>query len=87
MAAHALNLLTYKPISLWVEMGAYEALWVETKAWFKSIAEKFREHPGALPSDFFAMHQDSPRAIRGASRCAPAKGRREALRHPIARRR
>lgn len=61
MAAHALNSLAYKPISPWVEMGAYEALWAETKAWFKSIAEKFREHPGALPSDFFAMHQDVPK--------------------------
>ncbi len=34
------------------ELGAYEALWAREGAWFKSIAAGFREHPGALPSDF-----------------------------------
>jgi DNA processing protein len=34
------------------ELGAYEALWSEEGAWFKSIANLFREHPGAVPSDF-----------------------------------
>ncbi len=34
------------------ELGAYEALWAREGAWFKSIAEGFRQHPGALPSDF-----------------------------------
>jgi DNA processing protein len=34
------------------ELGAYEALWAAEGAWFKSIAELFREHPGAMPSDF-----------------------------------
>jgi DNA processing protein len=33
-------------------MGAYEALWADQRTWFKSLAEKFRENPGSLPSDF-----------------------------------
>ena len=40
------------PISPLREMGAYEALWLEAKASFKSIAERFAHDPGALPSDF-----------------------------------
>ncbi len=43
---------TIRPISPFREMGAYEALWSETKASFKWIADKFREHPGSVPSDF-----------------------------------
>lgn len=55
---------SHRPISPWREMGAYEALWAEEKAWFKSIAEKFAAHPGAVPSDFFALngHGDIPEA-------------------------
>lgn len=34
------------------ELGAYEVLWEEPKATFKSISAKFAEHPGAVPSDF-----------------------------------
>ena len=34
------------------ELGAYEAMWAREGAWFKSIAESFRSHPGAIPSDF-----------------------------------
>ena len=34
------------------EMGAYEALWLEKGASFKTIAEKFAANPKALPSDF-----------------------------------
>lgn len=40
------------PISPYREVGAYEALWTEAKASFRWIAEKFREHPGVVPSDF-----------------------------------
>lgn len=39
-------------ISPYREVGAYEALWTETKASFRWIAEKFRERPGSVPSDF-----------------------------------
>lgn len=41
-----------RAISPFREMGAYEALWSEFRASFKLIADKFREHPGAVPSDF-----------------------------------
>jgi DNA processing protein len=34
------------------ELGAYEALWAREGTWFKSIAEKFREHQDAVPTDF-----------------------------------
>jgi len=41
-----------RTISPFRELGAYEALWQNTKATFKSIAEKFAERPGSVPSDF-----------------------------------
>ena len=34
------------------ELGAYEALWDRDKTWFKSLADEFAAHPGAVPSDF-----------------------------------
>jgi DNA processing protein len=52
MASMTLSLST--PISPSIEMGAYEALWLEMGTWFKNLAEKFRAHPGALPSDILA---------------------------------
>lgn len=33
-------------------MGAYEALWLEEKATFKTIADRFKRDPLAMPSDF-----------------------------------
>ncbi|KGD60733.1 SMF protein [Alcanivorax jadensis T9] len=33
-------------------MAAYEALWIRDGATFKRIADKFRQHPDFLPSDF-----------------------------------
>ncbi|WP_084396417.1 DNA-processing protein DprA [Henriciella aquimarina] len=41
-----------EPVSPYLEMGAYEALWLEKGASFKSIADRFRNDPEALPSDF-----------------------------------
>lgn len=41
-----------EPVSPYLEMGAYEALWLEKGASFKSIADRFRQDPLALPSDF-----------------------------------
>ena len=40
------------PISPLLEIGAYEALWLEEGATFKTIADKFRKDVSALPSDF-----------------------------------
>jgi DNA processing protein len=34
------------------ELGAYEALWEEPGATFKTLSEKFAARPGAVPSDF-----------------------------------
>lgn len=39
-------------VSPLLELGAYEALWDQKGASFKSLAEKFDSEPGALPSDF-----------------------------------
>lgn len=44
--------LTVPAISPLLEMGAYEALWLQQGASFKTIADKFREKPGSVPSDF-----------------------------------
>ena len=43
--------LVRPPISPWREMGAYEALWSDSKTTFKRLADQFRESPDALPSD------------------------------------
>lgn len=40
------------PISPRRELGAYEALWLEQGATFKTLANKFAADPAALPSDF-----------------------------------
>ncbi len=40
------------PISPRRELGAYEALWLEKGATFKTLAERFAADPSALPSDF-----------------------------------
>lgn len=40
-----------EPIDAALEIGAYEALWTERDASFKSIAERFRNSPGTRPSD------------------------------------
>ena len=42
-----------RPISPFREIGAYEALWDEDdKASFRTLANKFREYPDTVPSDF-----------------------------------
>lgn len=45
------NSLT-RPISPFRELGAYEALWTEKGASFRTIAERFASRPGSIPSDF-----------------------------------
>src|SRR5271170_8154949 len=39
------------------ELGAYEALWEDPEASFKTISEKFAARPGAVPSDFVPAHR------------------------------
>jgi DNA processing protein len=43
------------PISPRRELGAYEALWLQKGASFKSLAERFANDPSALPSDFVSV--------------------------------
>jgi DNA processing protein len=40
------------PIDAALEVGAYEALWSENNASFKTLATRFSETPGSRPSDF-----------------------------------
>ncbi|HEX4960914.1 MAG TPA: DNA-processing protein DprA [Thermoanaerobaculia bacterium] len=40
-----------RSVSPLLELGAYEALWLEPGATFPRLAERFRQQPGALPSD------------------------------------
>lgn len=54
-----MNLLAYQddgpalaPISPFLEMGAYEAMWIEKGATFKRLADRFADSPTSLPSDF-----------------------------------
>jgi DNA processing protein len=46
------NDIVSRAISPLRELGAYEALWSEPKATFKTLSMKFAAQPGALPSDF-----------------------------------
>lgn len=39
-------------VSPLLELGAYEAMWDEKGATFKTLSERFEKSPGALPSDF-----------------------------------
>jgi DNA processing protein len=41
-----------RAVSPFIELGAYESLWDEQNASFKSIAELFSKRAGAVPSDF-----------------------------------
>jgi DNA processing protein len=41
-----------RAVSPFIELGAYEALWDEQSASFKSLADLFSKQEGALPSDF-----------------------------------
>ena len=44
--------LENRPISPFMEMGAYEHLWIQPKTTFKSLSSKFAKFPGSVPSDF-----------------------------------
>lgn len=58
------------------ELGAYEALWTRESASFKALAEMFRQHPGALPSDFVSESD-----ARQYSRMALATIREAGIKH------
>lgn len=48
-----------RAVSPFIELGAYEALWDEQSASFKSIAGLFAKRIGAIPSDFVERSQAS----------------------------
>ncbi|WP_395542712.1 DNA-processing protein DprA [Neotabrizicola sp. sgz301269] len=60
-AAPALSGPVNHPIDAALEIGAYEALWSERNASFKTIAERFRDAPKARPSDF--VDEDTARSV------------------------
>jgi DNA processing protein len=41
-----------RAVSPYREMGAYEALWSDPNTTFRSLAKRFADHPGNVPSDF-----------------------------------
>jgi len=49
------------PVSPLKELGAYEAMWLEQKASFKTVAERFASDPDALPSDFVSADEAEQR--------------------------
>ena len=46
-----------RAVSPFREMGAYEALWSDLTATFKSLSERFAQRPGSIPSDFVPQAQ------------------------------
>src|ERR1700679_4218356 len=52
------------------EFGAYEALWAREGTAFKTLAGTFRQHPGAIPSDFVSQREaeQCPRVALGTAR-------------------
>lgn len=58
------------------ELGAYEALWAQKGTTFKTLAVRFREHPGSVPSDFV-----SPKDAEQYSRQALGTIREAGIKH------
>jgi DNA processing protein len=56
------------PISPRRELGAYEALWLQKGATFKSLAERFAADPAALPSDLVAAGEAEQCAAEALAR-------------------
>ena len=63
------------PFDAALEIGAYEALWTEHNASFKSIAEKFQGCPGARPSDFVPSEEARVFARRVLAKLRDKTGR------------
>ena len=52
-----------RSVSPFREMGAYESLWSQKGTTFKSLATKFAEHPGSLPSTFVSHEEAQECAV------------------------
>jgi DNA processing protein len=57
LATLPLNPLFSNAISPFTEIVAYEALWQNDKASFKTISELFAQHPGSKPSDLVSAER------------------------------
>jgi len=57
------NALLGRTVSPFLEMGAYEALWADERATQKRVADRFRDNPGALPSELVPL-EDAERYAR-----------------------
>jgi len=71
MAVLAHPFASQKTVSPFLEMGAYEALWMQQGASFKTVADNFQAQPGALPSDLVLPEvawNTAERAMARASR-------------------
>ncbi len=55
------------------ELGAYEALWLEKGATFRTLAEKFASDPAALPSDFVS-NSDATACAEGVMKALKKAG-------------
>ena len=44
-----------RAVSPFREMGAYEVLWSDPGATFRSLSKRFAEQPGSIPSDFVSL--------------------------------
>lgn len=62
----SLALGKFGSISPWLEMGAYETLWNQANATFKSIAELFKAQPHALPSEMGILPSVADQVAREA---------------------
>lgn len=51
------SIFAEQPINVLQEMAAYEALWTQSTASFKTLATIFRENPNAIPSEFFKVSE------------------------------
>jgi DNA processing protein len=49
--------LAARSVSPFRELGAYEALWLKPESTFKRVADLFREHEHALPSDLVPQRE------------------------------
>src|SRR4051794_32451322 len=70
-AVAPLSLASPRSVSPILEMGAYEWLWLQEGATFKTIADRFREAAGSIPSDFVSRRV----AINTAQRALDILGR------------
>lgn len=69
------------PLDAALEIGAYEALWSEHNASFKTIAERFRASPGARPSDLVPVEEARAVAARVLEKIRSKIGRFDVRMH------